>query len=149
MLRSRRSARLSSRASRARRSFRHAARRLLQGIALVAALGAVAAAPNGVATAQVDPAVSASGTGSVDTIVDWNGYAVQTLISTLPAPPAWPSFGLLMVQQAMVQGAVYDAVNAIDGSHQPYLDVDQAPPWYSQDAAAATAAYTVLVDLVP
>jgi PAP2 superfamily len=136
--------------SRARRSFRNAARRLLQGVALVAALGAVAAAPNGsVATAQVGPAAPAPGTGSASTIVDWNGHAMQALIRALPAPPAWPSFGLLMVQMAMVQGTVYDAVNAIDGSHQPYLDVDQAPPWYSEDAAAATAAYTVLLDLVP
>jgi hypothetical protein len=53
---------------------------------------------------------------------------------------------------AMVEGAVYDAVNAIDGGYQPYL-VDPralgAQPWFSQDAAAATAAHDVLVAIAP
>jgi hypothetical protein len=53
---------------------------------------------------------------------------------------------------AMVEGAVYDAVNAIDGGHEPYL-VDPrsigAQPWFSQDAAAATAAHDVLVAIAP
>jgi hypothetical protein len=52
----------------------------------------------------------------------------------------------------MVEGAVYDAVNAIDGGYQPYL-VDPrsigAQPWFSQDAAAATAAHDVLVAIAP
>ena len=51
----------------------------------------------------------------------------------------------------MVQGAVYDAVNAIDRGHQPYLlDVDDvgAQPFASQDAAVATAAHHVLVAIV-
>jgi hypothetical protein len=49
----------------------------------------------------------------------------------------------------MVQGAVYDAVNAIDGGYQPYLVRPQANPWDSEDAAVATAAYRVLVVVVP
>jgi hypothetical protein len=52
----------------------------------------------------------------------------------------------------MVQGAVYDAVNAIDRGHEPYLiDLAQvgAQPWVSQDAAAATAAYRVLRAITP
>ncbi|HEX5729781.1 vanadium-dependent haloperoxidase, partial [Microbacterium sp.] len=49
---------------------------------------------------------------------------------------------------AMVQGAVYDAVNAIVGGYQPYLpDLPAAPPSASQDAAVATAAHDVLVGL--
>src|SRR5439155_21817780 len=50
---------------------------------------------------------------------------------------------------AMVQGAVYDAVNGIDGGYQPYLVKPQANPWDSKDAAVATAAYRVLVAVVP
>jgi hypothetical protein len=50
---------------------------------------------------------------------------------------------------AMVQGAVYDAVNAIAGGHAPYLVVAPANPWDSQDAAAATAAFRVLLALFP
>lgn len=52
----------------------------------------------------------------------------------------------------MVAGAVYDAVNAIDRSHQPYrLDVAalDIKPWASTDAAIATAAHDVLVAIVP
>ena len=45
----------------------------------------------------------------------------------------------------MVQGAVYDAVNAIDGGHRPYLQGISAAPGASQAAAAATAAHGVLV----
>ena len=45
----------------------------------------------------------------------------------------------------MVQGAVYDAVNAIDGGHEPYLAGVSAAAGASQSAAAATAAYRVLV----
>ena len=49
---------------------------------------------------------------------------------------------------AMVQGAVYDAANAIDGGYQPYLeDLPDASPTDSVDAAVATAAHDVLVGL--
>ena len=40
----------------------------------------------------------------------------------------------------MVHGAVYDAVNAIAGGHEPYVSAPAAEPWYSQDAAVAAAA---------
>ena len=50
---------------------------------------------------------------------------------------------------AMVQGAVYDAVNMIDGGHEPYLDdLPSAPAAASKAAAVATAAYHVLVGTV-
>jgi hypothetical protein len=51
---------------------------------------------------------------------------------------------------AMVHGAVYDAVNAIDGGHEGYLiPAGSASPSRSKEAAAATAAHHVLVQLVP
>ena len=49
------------------------------------------------------------------------------------------------VHLAMVQGAVYDAVNSIAGGYEPYPDVPAAPATASQAAAAATAAHDVLV----
>ena len=49
----------------------------------------------------------------------------------------------------MVHGAVYDAVNAIDRGHQPYLHVPRASRTASKDAAAATAAFRVLVARYP
>ena len=53
---------------------------------------------------------------------------------------------------AMVQGAVYDAVNAIDRGRKPYLlDLDEVRIGRraSQDAAAATAAHHVLLAITP
>ena len=49
----------------------------------------------------------------------------------------------------MVQGAVYDAVNAIGPKqHRPYLLKRRAGAKASIDAAVATAAYDVLSELV-
>lgn len=59
-----------------------------------------------------------------------------------PPPAAVLSF-------AMVQGAVYDAVNAINRGHRSYLRQPVAAPAASEDAAAATAAHDVLVSLFP
>jgi hypothetical protein len=53
-----------------------------------------------------------------------------------------------MIHLAIVQGAVYSAVNAIKGGHQPYLGGLKAPTSASKGAAAATAAHHVLIGLV-
>ena len=79
-----------------------------------------------------------------DTVVKWNEYAVNALIVTALQPPTVSALHL-----AMVHGAVYDAVNAIDGGYEPYLVSPKAKKSYSKDAAAATAAYEVLVNIVP
>jgi hypothetical protein len=79
-----------------------------------------------------------------DTVADWNGHATDALIATDAQPPP-----VAVLHLAMVHGAVYDAVNAIDHRHEPYLPVRRAPRWYSPDAAAATAAHRVLAELVP
>src|SRR5262249_32178942 len=50
---------------------------------------------------------------------------------------------------AVVQAAVYEAVNAIDRTHTPYLVEIPAPRWASQEAAAAQAAHDALVGLFP
>jgi hypothetical protein len=49
----------------------------------------------------------------------------------------------------MVHGAVFDAVNGIEGGYAPYLVTRRAPIWASEDAAAAVAAHDVLVGLLP
>jgi hypothetical protein len=49
---------------------------------------------------------------------------------------------------AMTQGAVYDAVNAIEPTHHPYLLTTQSPATASKEAAVATAAYMVLSNIV-
>ena len=42
-----------------------------------------------------------------------------------------------------------NAIEPIDRRYQPYLVLPAATPWDSQDAAAATAAFRVLVALFP
>jgi hypothetical protein len=79
-----------------------------------------------------------------DTVTDWNGYASTAIVATAAQPP--PS---AVLSFAMVQGAVYDAVNAIDRGHRAYLPQPPARRSASKDAAAATAAYGVLVGLFP
>jgi hypothetical protein len=78
-----------------------------------------------------------------DAVTDWNVHATNAILSA-PQPPQ-----VAALTYAIVQGAVYDAVNAIDGGHNPYLGAPPANPWDSQDAAAATAAFRVLAALFP
>ena len=79
-----------------------------------------------------------------NTVTDWNEIATTAIIPTAAQPPQAAILSL-----GMVQGAVYDAVNAIERSHRPYLAAPPAKRWASQDAAAATAAFRVLVALFP
>src|SRR4029077_19848118 len=51
---------------------------------------------------------------------------------------------------AIMHAAIYDAVNAIDRAHHPYLvRLNGVPRIASQDAAAAAAAHQVLLALYP
>jgi hypothetical protein len=79
-----------------------------------------------------------------DTVTDWNGYASTAIVANAGQPPP-----VAVLSFAMVQGAVYDAVNAIDRGHRPYLPEPTAARSDSKDAAAATAAFRVLVALFP
>jgi hypothetical protein len=89
-------------------------------------------------------AMAASAPARADTVTDWNVNATNALIATAGQGPTVSTIHL-----AIVQGAVYDAVNSIDGRHEPYLVQVRARRSYSQDAAAATAAYRVLAGLLP
>src|SRR5215831_1976417 len=89
-------------------------------------------------------AVGAPSVARADAVTDWNAIASTSIAVTAAQPPHPASISF-----AMVQGAVYDAVNAIDGGYQPYLSRPAANPWDSEAAAAATAAYRVLASLFP
>jgi PAP2 superfamily len=106
----------------------------------LAVAGGLVAAPTAPARTTAAPAASA------DTVLDWYGYAGRELIQAAQMRNQPPRARLEM---AMVQGAVYDAVNAIARTNQPYLVSPRARRWYSQDAAAATAAYRVVSALLP
>ncbi len=77
-----------------------------------------------------------------DTVTEWNLNATTALAAQPPQ--------LSVPHLAMVHGAVYDAVNAIDRGHEGYLiSLRLARPSDSKEAAAATAAHRMLVHLVP
>jgi hypothetical protein len=87
---------------------------------------------------------------SSDAVRDWNLHAVNALINapSAPIPGAGQPPQVSELHLAMVQGAVYDAVNAIDGGHRSYLaGLPPASPSASPEAAVATAAHDVLVGL--
>ena len=73
-----------------------------------------------------------------DAVLDWNAIAVQTAIQAGSNPFAQARFG------AIVQLAVFEAVNSITGEYQPYLASVPAPAGASAEAAAVAAAYRVL-----
>jgi hypothetical protein len=90
-------------------------------------------------------ALTAPALAAADTVTQWNQNAANALYVTAAQPA-----NVSVLHMAMVQGAVYDAVNAIDGGHEGYLLTSRvATPTDSKDAAAATAAYKVLVSIVP
>jgi hypothetical protein len=76
-------------------------------------------------------------------ITDWHAVMETTVAATgRKNVVALPYF-------AYVDVAMYDAVNSIDGRFQPFAVSVHAPPGASKDAAAATAAHDVLVNLFP
>jgi hypothetical protein len=98
----------------------------------------------GLLAAVAAAAVLAASPARADTVTDWNRNATDALVTTAGQAPTVSTIHL-----AMVHGAVFDAVNSIDRGYDPYLVRVPARSWYSQDAAAATAAYRVLSDIVP
>jgi hypothetical protein len=85
-----------------------------------------------------------------DAVRVWNERAVIALTNGPAAATPGVQFPppVAFIHLAIVQGAVYDAVNAIKGGHDPYLKGLKAPTSASKGAAAATAAHHVLVGLV-
>jgi hypothetical protein len=79
-----------------------------------------------------------------DEVTEWNRTATDALIVTAGQSPT-----VSLPHLAMVHGAVYDAVNSIAGDRQPYLVAVPADGAESKAAAAATAAYRVLLSIVP
>ena len=122
-----------------------AGRRSLWFITVVvgALLGAL-----GVLGASAAPPATADATA----VTQWNLIAVST-ITGVPGPglpgPAGGAPPASQISMGMVQGAVYDAVNAITPKHhRPYLLNRRFGNTASDEAAVATAAYLVLKNIV-
>jgi len=77
-----------------------------------------------------------------DVITDWNEKAVAFVTPRMTPPAAQRAV-------AIVQVAMFDAVNAIEPRYRPYLVQLPAPSTASKEAAAAVAAGAALQHLVP
>jgi PAP2 superfamily len=78
-------------------------------------------------------------------VIDWN----RVLLSIVNTPGAQPANIQPTRNFAILHAAIYDAVNAIDRTHEPYLLSVRAPRDASETAAADAAAHTALVGLYP
>src|SRR5439155_14133734 len=91
-------------------------------------------------------AVAVPAAAQANEVTNWNRIATDTLVAfPLPAGGAPPA---LTVNMGMTQGAVYDAINAIEPRHRPYLLETRFDPTASKEAAVATAGYRVLSKIV-
>jgi membrane-associated phospholipid phosphatase len=91
-------------------------------------------------------ALAVPGTASADVVTDWNKTLVDALLAAPPGPPPSTRIG------AIVQTSVFDALNGIRGRYEqfhPDLLTTSPPHGASAPAAAAGAAYTALVALLP
>src|SRR6478672_2787618 len=117
----------------------------ISAAALVLALSASSAlaqpAGHGKGSAQKQRKVVESG----QPVIDWN----QTLLSIVNTPGAQPANIQPTRNFAILHAAIYDAVNAVDRTHEPYLIAVRAPHNASETAAADAAAHTALVALYP
>jgi hypothetical protein len=79
-----------------------------------------------------------------DAVLDWNAIAADTISTASPPRPGPVGF----LDMAVVQAAVYDAVQAVDGKFKPYhVQIPGASG--SPEAAAAKAAHDVLANIFP
>jgi hypothetical protein len=93
------------------------------------------------ASSHADSAVA-----STDEVIQWN----KTLLTIVRTPGAQPATVHPTRSFAIMHAAIYDAVNAIDERHKPYLvHVTHVSPHASQEAAVAAAAHETLTVLYP
>jgi len=78
-----------------------------------------------------------------DVVTEWNNAALDAIrAGHTPPPIASRSLAILHV-------SIYDAVNGIDRTHEPYLVQSEVPASASREAAASAAAHEALVNLFP
>jgi hypothetical protein len=106
-----------------------------------------------VAFTSASLALLCAGPASADAVSDWNAIAVQAVMTACPEPTCIPAIaarpgatGVLDI--AVVQAAIYDAVQAIENQYEPYY-VEVIGASGSPVAAAAKAAHDVLVNRFP
>ena len=98
---------------------------------------------------QISPSEAATfeaGQQRANPVVQWN----RALLVIVRTPGAQPATVHPTRSFALMHAAIYDAVNAIERTHRPYLvHLAHAPRHASQDAAAAAAGHRILTELYP
>ena len=84
------------------------------------------------------------GIGLADEVTDWNHIMLEATLT----PPATPA-PVSTRSTAIVQAAVFDAVNGIDPQYTPIHVWRRGPRNASRRAAAVQAAYAILIRLYP
>jgi hypothetical protein len=120
--------------------------RSLRGVTALALTALVMTALTLTGPVASRPAAAQARTAATpNAVITWNIHAQTAIYETARQSPTATTRSF-----AMVQGAVYDAVNAIAGTpYEPYLVAPPARPSDSTPAAVASAAYRVLVSLFP
>jgi len=80
---------------------------------------------------------------NADVVTDWNNAALDAIRADRTAPP------IASRSLAIVHVAIYDAVNGIARTHEPYLVPSAVSSSASREAAATAAAHQTLVSLFP
>src|SRR6266568_3934721 len=106
-------------------------RSVLFVLAFLVAVGGASVGPVGAAAAHPNA------------VITWNGIMMSTFATAALPPPVAIRLG------AIVQASVFDAVNGIEPQYTPIHVAPAAPTDASPQAAAAAAAYTSLVTLLP
>ncbi|MDB9489241.1 phosphatase PAP2 family protein [Dolichospermum circinale CS-534/05] len=78
-----------------------------------------------------------------DVVLDWNGILLNAIYEDKTTPP------VASRNMAITQTAVFNAINTITGTYKNYHFTGTAPTIVSAEAAAASAAHQVLINLYP
>src|SRR6266704_6100694 len=113
---------------------------------LCASLSAQVPKSFGAPTDDEHPSKDGPAVSTLNPVLQWN----RILLAIVRTPGAQPATIHTTRSFALMHAAIYDAVNAIARSHEPYLvRLPGVPRHASQEAAAAAAAHEVLVALYP
>jgi membrane-associated phospholipid phosphatase len=93
--------------------------------------------------AALNLASSVGSPANADVVTDWNNAALDAIRAGNTSPP------IASRSLAILHASIYDAVNGIAHTNEPYLVPSVAPRSASRAAAASAAAHKALVNLFP
>ncbi len=96
-----------------------------------------------VLSCSVSTALLIGALAHADVVTDWNNAALDAIRAGHTAPP------IASRSLAIAHASIYDAVNGIARTHEPYLVQSAVPASASREAAASTAAHEALINLFP